>query len=539
MYCGDVVRDGRPVTGSTVAVCCSVLQCVAVFHSVLQCVAVCCSVLQCDAVTLFVVDALLQVARLLITMSFLFHASGGGRDLRGVGQGGAGEGVEAVRAASGRWYLLQEYVLYMLMVSSTITQLVHLGMEGLTAHCAVLWNWSEAAVVCCFWLGVGCGMLGQPLLGQPLYPLSSADARPGGGHRFEAPENASFGHDSSAQSAHEPLVHPGFSAGAAAAAGKEGEIWFGGDGLENLFYSLSLFFMWTSSYSIMSIHKDLGPLVIIIRRMAFDMLNFAVVWMVLLMAFSCLLQGADLLHPPSAPTSTNSTNTFKEEGGEGARGHYMGDWSSWWIWRTYYQAMGQPFFDEMPSGYSNAATIFMWPIMNVMMVNLLVAMMSDTYAQVKNHSRLEWMIEMLHTARRYRSPSRLNVVLLLRDMCNFLVQRRHINRIMSEYMSEGHEGIPHLSVHRDVAAPLRGWRETRLFLRQYWKDLCFKFYKFECRDLPRVDLAFELQHLKTGLAKVLLQLSPNHMCAGTHSYVICDVSYLFERVRVDYEICDL
>jgi len=33
-----------------VAVCCSALQCVAVCCSVLQCVAVCCSVLQCDAV---------------------------------------------------------------------------------------------------------------------------------------------------------------------------------------------------------------------------------------------------------------------------------------------------------------------------------------------------------------------------------------------------------------------------------------------------------------------------------------------------------
>ena len=33
----------------SVAVCCSVLQCVAVWNSILQCVAVCCSVLQCVA----------------------------------------------------------------------------------------------------------------------------------------------------------------------------------------------------------------------------------------------------------------------------------------------------------------------------------------------------------------------------------------------------------------------------------------------------------------------------------------------------------
>ena len=33
----------------SMAMCCSVWQCVAVYHSVLQCVAVCCSVMQCVA----------------------------------------------------------------------------------------------------------------------------------------------------------------------------------------------------------------------------------------------------------------------------------------------------------------------------------------------------------------------------------------------------------------------------------------------------------------------------------------------------------
>jgi len=43
--------SAREVIGALyVAVCCSVLQCVAAGCSVLQCVAVCCSVLQCVAV---------------------------------------------------------------------------------------------------------------------------------------------------------------------------------------------------------------------------------------------------------------------------------------------------------------------------------------------------------------------------------------------------------------------------------------------------------------------------------------------------------
>ena len=86
----------------------------------------------------------------------------------------------------------------------------------------------------------------------------------------------------------------------------------------------------------------------------------------------------------------------------------------------------------MASTASNATTILMWPVMNVMMVNLLVAIMSDTYAEVKSNSRLEWMIEMLHTARRYRAPSRLNVLFVLHDTVMFFLQRKHINKIMSE-----------------------------------------------------------------------------------------------------------
>ena len=43
-----------PAPGMRVAVCCSVLQCVAVCCGVLQCVAVCCRVLQCVAVCVWV-----------------------------------------------------------------------------------------------------------------------------------------------------------------------------------------------------------------------------------------------------------------------------------------------------------------------------------------------------------------------------------------------------------------------------------------------------------------------------------------------------
>jgi len=61
LWCVAVSHDmtttlQRKAVAPSVAVCCSVLQCVAVCCSVLQCVAVRCSVLQCVAGTLVLSD---------------------------------------------------------------------------------------------------------------------------------------------------------------------------------------------------------------------------------------------------------------------------------------------------------------------------------------------------------------------------------------------------------------------------------------------------------------------------------------------------
>ena len=48
VVCCVWIRTSSLLSSSIVAVCCSVLQCVAVCCSVLQCVAVCCSVLYVD-----------------------------------------------------------------------------------------------------------------------------------------------------------------------------------------------------------------------------------------------------------------------------------------------------------------------------------------------------------------------------------------------------------------------------------------------------------------------------------------------------------
>ena len=118
---------------------------------------------------------------------------------------------------------------------------------------------------------------------------------------------------------------------------------------------------------------------------------------------------------------------------------------------------------------------------------------TQTHTQVKSNSRLEWMMEMLHTARRYRAPSRLNVLLLLRDAFMFFVQREHINKIMAEYSV--------VRTRQTLARPNDWWGSKERYL-SFWKDLRFRFHKFQCRDLPQVDLSVELQHIKSAMTKV-------------------------------------
>lgn len=60
-----------------------------------------------------------------------------------------------------------------------------------------------------------------------------------------------------------------------------------------IYYATSLFFMWTRVLYVLSVHKEVGPLVIAFSRMRRDVLLFASIWAVLLLAFSTAMQAAE------------------------------------------------------------------------------------------------------------------------------------------------------------------------------------------------------------------------------------------------------
>jgi len=288
------------------------------------------------------------------------------------------------------------------MMSATITESVQLLVDGPTLYMLNTWNLIKVASIGFFWSGLLSSFLpGVTIAGHPMPEMTS------------------------------------------------------------LFYGVCLFFMWLRILHLLSVHKSLGPLVVVIKRMANDIFTFSAVWGILLLAFSTVMQGSTI-HLKHEQVDCNSDNL------------QLRCWSSWWIVRSYFQSFGQPFFEEMGTDGENWITIVMWPVMNMMLINLLIAMMNDTYTEVKDKSKLQWMVEMFHIAKENRSPSRINAILLVYDLLMFTWTKDEVDARMKTLVGKSGSG---------------SWRwvtETR-----------FKFKKYQMRDLPNIELKEvqkELQH---------------------------------------------
>jgi len=148
------------------------------------------------------------------------------------------------------------------------------------------------------------------------------------------------------------------------------------------FYSVSLFCLWVRLLRILSADPKLGPLVLVLRSMVVDTLQFGVMWVVLLMAFSAFIFGSGI---------NNDVNNNECEASEFPIACSTG----WWVIRTYFQAMGEPLFIEEMSTMSSVIIVMMLCIMmNLVLVNLLIAMMSNTYQNIKSKSERQWMIDL-------------------------------------------------------------------------------------------------------------------------------------------------
>ena len=85
-------------------------------------------------------------------------------------------------------------------------------------------------------------------------------------------------------------------------------------------------------------------------NMAKDLAFFSIIWCIIIFAFGTAMLGAGDVQ-------------------DKAKEQPMQNWGLWWFFRTYMQSLGHDYISEMQTNLSNIIFLFMWPIVNVLLVS--------------------------------------------------------------------------------------------------------------------------------------------------------------------------
>lgn len=136
--------------------------------------------------------------------------------------------------------------------------------------------------------------------------------------------------------------------------------------------------------SILSISPNLGPLLVAIGKMIYDITNFLLIFFVVVIGFGGAMYSAQ---QASLGTVVVCTDAYREEGRcaidadliESSLGSNLGPAS--WIVRAYFQAFGEFELTEASEAglYPMILLIIYVMLTSVLLANLLIAMMGSTY----------------------------------------------------------------------------------------------------------------------------------------------------------------
>lgn len=204
-----------------------------------------------------------------------------------------------------------------------------------------------------------------------------------------------------------------------------------------LLFGFSIFFMYLKLLYTFSLNKNLSILVRIFTSMLLDVSRFMFIYMLFLFAFAFLMIGAGT---PDAVVDSCGPMT---EGGSGRRVNGMGltseeryefmsCWRSYWFFRTVFQAFGEFYMDEMTNTWAVIFVIMVFLLLNVVLMNLLIAMMASTYEKVQEQANLNKELDYYHiilAGSRYAAslPPPLNVIGLLFQCYKFKRQSKEIS----------------------------------------------------------------------------------------------------------------
>mmetsp|Transcript_34109 Transcript_34109/g.80903 ORF Transcript_34109/g.80903 Transcript_34109/m.80903 type:complete len:264 (+) Transcript_34109:15-806(+) len=98
----------------------------------------------------------------------------------------------------------------------------------------------------------------------------------------------------------------------------------------------------------------------------------------------------------------------------------------WWFTRTVLQSFGEFYVEEMTTGISIVWLIILFGVVNLILFNLLIALMSHTFERIQKESERQWMINHYNSTNEYLRfamalPSPLNVPGIFFELATFLL----------------------------------------------------------------------------------------------------------------------
>eukprot|EP00736_Rhodelphis_marinus_P014206 Rmarinus@m.17671 len=135
--------------------------------------------------------------------------------------------------------------------------------------------------------------------------------------------------------------------------------------------------------STFSINATLGPLLVTMEKMVSDILVFLFIFVTFILGFGIAFQGTTDPFNWSAPTNNKRIQNILEMP----------------YWATY----GELFLDDIePYPLAKVLLVFYMIVANVLLVNLLIAMMGSTYSRVSERSHTVWLFQSYETIEEFR-----------------------------------------------------------------------------------------------------------------------------------------
>jgi hypothetical protein len=201
-----------------------------------------------------------------------------------------------------------------------------------------------------------------------------------------------------------------------------------------LFYSLSIFCLCFRVLRVLYI-SSMGLIVSIFKAMMSDVLQFMAIYIIVVLGFSVIFLGISdpksLLNDCSqdpAPDDVLTVATREQQ-------LYMKCIPFNFFLRTFFQSFGEFFLDDMGNLTSLIFFILLFIITNVLLMNLLVALMTSTYEEVSARASRQRLIDRYdlieeHLRRSYTYPVPINLIMVMVKLINFgRVGRKRVQQL--------------------------------------------------------------------------------------------------------------